>query len=130
MSYCQRNNDATARKCNTFQDTAGDGGLQVLNIGGNKLSGLLRIKGVPKLRALIANDNAITVVKGGLSPLSPHTHMPCECATQKLGRPGTMCIALIFLSLRLHVIVATVLTAVLLQSGRHLNRSLRQYGSR
>lgn len=38
---------------------------QVLNVGSNKLSGQLRIKGVPKLRALIANGNDITAVKGG-----------------------------------------------------------------
>ena len=38
--------------------------MQVLNIAGNKISGKLRLHGVPKLRALIANDNAITAVKG------------------------------------------------------------------
>ena len=38
--------------------------MQVLNIAGNKISGRLSIHGVPKLRALIANDNAITAVKG------------------------------------------------------------------
>ena len=38
--------------------------VQVLNVAGNKLSGKLRLQGVPKLRALIANDNAITAVKG------------------------------------------------------------------
>ena len=41
---------------------------QVLNVAGNKLSGTLRIKGVPKLRALIANDNEITAVKGRSIP--------------------------------------------------------------
>ncbi len=38
--------------------------LQVLNIAGNQLSGSIRVQGVPKLRALIANDNAITAVLG------------------------------------------------------------------
>eukprot|EP00208_Stichococcus_sp_RCC1054_P003893 CAMPEP_0206144720 /NCGR_PEP_ID=MMETSP1473-20131121/25013_1 /ASSEMBLY_ACC=CAM_ASM_001109 /TAXON_ID=1461547 /ORGANISM="Stichococcus sp, Strain RCC1054" /LENGTH=328 /DNA_ID=CAMNT_0053540631 /DNA_START=406 /DNA_END=1388 /DNA_ORIENTATION=- len=38
--------------------------LQVLNIAGNKIRGTLRVKGVPKLRALIANDNELTTVKG------------------------------------------------------------------
>ena len=38
--------------------------LQVLNVGGNQVSGKLKIQGMPKLRALIANDNAITAVKG------------------------------------------------------------------
>ena len=38
--------------------------MQVLNVAANKISGKLRLQGVPKLRALIANDNAITAVKG------------------------------------------------------------------
>lgn len=42
---------------------------QVLNVAGNKLRGTLRIRGVPKLRALIANDNEITAVKGRQSCL-------------------------------------------------------------
>lgn len=40
--------------------------LQVLNVGGNQVSGKLKIQGMPKLRALIANDNAITAVKGAV----------------------------------------------------------------
>ena len=38
--------------------------VQVLNVGGNQVSGKLKIQGMPKLRALIVNDNAITAVKG------------------------------------------------------------------
>ncbi len=45
--------------------------LQVLNIAGNQLSGSIRVQGVPKLRALIANDNAITAVKGAQGWVMP-----------------------------------------------------------
>ena len=46
--------------------------MQVLNIAGNKISGKLRVQGVPKLRALIANDNAITAIKGAQAMRPQH----------------------------------------------------------
>ena len=49
---------------------------QVLNLAGNQISGKLKVEGVPKLRALIANDNAITAVKGML-----HVHRPSGLAS-------------------------------------------------
>ena len=61
--------------------------LQVLNIAGNKLSGSIRVQGVPKLRALIANDNAITAVKGATKVRqSSHAVLPC-CAPSHVTLP-------------------------------------------
>ena len=62
--------------------------LQVLNIAGNQLSGNIRVQGVPKLRALIANDNAITAVKGvqRLSAVPSWATVPC-CATSDIAVP-------------------------------------------
>ena len=45
---------------------------QVLNISHNQISGKLRLKGFPALCALIANDNAITDLKGRI----PECHPP------------------------------------------------------
>ena len=72
---------------------------QVLNVAGNKLVGTLRVKGVPKLRALIANDNDITAVKGQRAWQSARTLHPesqvhqTRCtACVKSGRPeGCTC---------------------------------------
>lgn len=52
-------------------------------MGGNQVSGKLKIQGMPKLRALIANDNAITAVKG-----AGHGRrvMPRRAAAQWLAR--------------------------------------------
>jgi hypothetical protein len=37
---------------------------QVLNLADNQVSGMVKLRGVPKLRALILTNNAITGIRG------------------------------------------------------------------
>ncbi len=66
--------------------------MQVLNVGQNHIAGKLELSGLPSLGALIANDNAISGLKGALSlPLPcPVLSLRCHIQASAAIRPSVL----------------------------------------